>query len=91
MGGQPMNVARRLQHAVIAEAGPYAELGEAMAGLAHAGGSESLLVSGIVVDDPFAPELAGRIEVELVAAPEGLSLGTTGGSGVKGDPARAGM
>ena len=66
---------------LIAAGCPAAELGESMTRLVNSSGGESLLVDGVVVDDPLAPELTRRVEVELGAAPEGFSLTVPAGVG----------
>ena len=57
----------------------------AVAGLAQSGRGAvgNLLMSGIVVDDPLAPEFAGGVEVELIAGPEGAGGSVAGRRGVE--------
>src|SRR5436190_16528113 len=52
--------------------------------------SKCLLVSDIVVDNPFAPERGSSIDIEQHARPTRVRLQTAARSGIETDPAIAG-
>src|SRR5271155_821079 len=84
-----VNSPRRSQQCSMLVAHPMASIVKKSASAGRGIFPQSALMTGVVVDDPFAPKRRGRIDVELHTRPSSARWDASCRSGIKADPTRA--